>query len=253
MKCYWINQTKYKYEDIIIDDNFLPIICVSASKSNDNDHRIYYSWDYIAGAGDDDERWSNGLIPDIIYSHIDDIKNAVDPDIFQEDVNNWIKLYHSNNNNLIKDIIIKPLHIYLEKEPLTTKENIGIINISKDNYNIKTSKYHFYYPLECNKKYRMNWRYKIIPDIINIFSIFIRNNIFEIHIISDDLFKLDIGILLILLCNYYDNDFKLIDKNNKLTKEEINNRFCYLQQYLNTVLVPRWIRQSINTFFISDC
>lgn len=59
--------------------DFTPIILVCASSSSGN----YYhrssseiSWNYISGAGDDEESWARGLSPNLFWSHAYDLINS---------------------------------------------------------------------------------------------------------------------------------------------------------------------------------
>ncbi|CAA0838623.1 initiator tRNA phosphoribosyl transferase family protein [Striga hermonthica] len=56
--------------------DFTPIILVSASSSDGTfQHRTTseFSWNYIAGAGDDEESWARGLSPHLFWKHAYDI------------------------------------------------------------------------------------------------------------------------------------------------------------------------------------
>ncbi|KAH7855854.1 hypothetical protein Vadar_029736 [Vaccinium darrowii] len=59
--------------------DFTPIILVSASSSSGNfQHRTTseFSWNYIPGAGDDEESWARGLSPSLFWNHVYDLINS---------------------------------------------------------------------------------------------------------------------------------------------------------------------------------
>ncbi|KAL3825194.1 hypothetical protein ACJIZ3_021223 [Penstemon smallii] len=67
----WLNEVPH-YDSW----DFTPIILVSASSSTGRlQHHTTseFSWNYIAGAGDDEESWARGLSPDVFWKHAYDI------------------------------------------------------------------------------------------------------------------------------------------------------------------------------------
>lgn len=59
--------------------DFTPIILVSASSSMGvSQHRTTseFSWNYIPGAGDDEESWARGLSPGLFWNHVYDLINS---------------------------------------------------------------------------------------------------------------------------------------------------------------------------------
>ncbi|XP_021807288.1 tRNA A64-2'-O-ribosylphosphate transferase isoform X1 [Prunus avium] len=79
----WISQKTVIWLNEVPDHDswdFTPIILVSASASNGvvQQHRTSseFSWNYIAGAGDDEESWARGLTPTLFWNHAYEIINA---------------------------------------------------------------------------------------------------------------------------------------------------------------------------------
>ncbi|XP_004503482.1 tRNA A64-2'-O-ribosylphosphate transferase isoform X1 [Cicer arietinum] len=59
--------------------DFTPIILVSASSSNgasQHSTTSEFSWNYIPGAGDDEESWARGLTPPLFWNHVYDLINS---------------------------------------------------------------------------------------------------------------------------------------------------------------------------------
>lgn len=59
--------------------DFTPIILISASSSSGNfQHRTTseFSWNYIPGAGDDEESWARALSPSLFWNHVYDFINS---------------------------------------------------------------------------------------------------------------------------------------------------------------------------------
>ncbi|ONH97945.1 hypothetical protein PRUPE_7G220200 [Prunus persica] len=79
----WISQKTVIWLNEVPDHDswdFTPIILVSASASNDvvqqHSTSSEFSWNYIAGAGDDEESWARGLTPTLFWNHAYEIINA---------------------------------------------------------------------------------------------------------------------------------------------------------------------------------
>ena len=60
------------------NERTVPIILLCCSRDIDpQDQEQHYSWEYIKGAGDDEENWARGLTPSVFWAHIDDILSPV--------------------------------------------------------------------------------------------------------------------------------------------------------------------------------
>lgn len=73
--------------------DFTPIILLCASSSDGTfQHRTTseFSWNYIAGAGDDEESWARGLSPHLFWKHAYDIISA-GPDLCNQKVANIVE------------------------------------------------------------------------------------------------------------------------------------------------------------------
>ncbi|KAL8502911.1 hypothetical protein ACS0TY_021873 [Phlomoides rotata] len=68
--------------------DFTPVMLVSASSSSFTSQQrttSKFSWNYIAGAGDDEESWARGLSPDLFWKHAYDIISS-DPDLCNQKI-----------------------------------------------------------------------------------------------------------------------------------------------------------------------
>ncbi|GER45887.1 initiator tRNA phosphoribosyl transferase family protein, partial [Striga asiatica] len=73
--------------------DFTPIILVSASSSDgtfQNRTTSEFSWNYIAGAGDDEESWARGLAPHLFWKHAYDIISS-GPDLCNQKIANIVE------------------------------------------------------------------------------------------------------------------------------------------------------------------
>lgn len=92
----WISQKTVIWLNEVPDYDswdFTPIILISASSSSDAlQHRTSseFSWNYIAGAGDDEESWARGLSPDLFWKHAYDIVSS-GPDLCNQKIANIVE------------------------------------------------------------------------------------------------------------------------------------------------------------------
>jgi len=66
--------------------SFTPLLLLSASAAKKARHVSEQSWEYIQGAGDDEEHWACGLTPDLFWKNKDRILSSHDPHTVEETV-----------------------------------------------------------------------------------------------------------------------------------------------------------------------
>ncbi|KAJ1437998.1 Senescence/spartin-associated [Sesbania bispinosa] len=94
--------------------DFTPIILVSASSSiGISQHRTTseFSWNYIPGAGDDEESWARGLSPTLFWNHVYDLINS-GPDVCNQKVADIVeksRVRHAYKGKSAPQIKVKPL------------------------------------------------------------------------------------------------------------------------------------------------
>ncbi|KAD6454954.1 hypothetical protein E3N88_09660 [Mikania micrantha] len=112
----WISQKTVIWLNEVPDYNdwdFTPIILISASASSD----IYrqktsseFCWNYIAGAGDDEESWARGLTPVLFWNNVYDIISS-GPDVCNQTVANIVekdRVFHSQRGQNAPQVSVKP-------------------------------------------------------------------------------------------------------------------------------------------------
>lgn len=93
--------------------DFTPIILVSASASGYNfQHRTtsQFSWNYIPGAGDDEESWARGLSPELFWKHAYDIISS-GPDLCNQKVADIVekdRVHRSQRGEVAHQVSVKP-------------------------------------------------------------------------------------------------------------------------------------------------
>lgn len=116
--------------------DFTPIILVSASSSiGVSQHRTTseFSWNYIPGAGDDEESWARGLSPPLFWNHVYDLINS-GPDACNQKVADIVeksRVHRAYRGESAPQIRIKPLESdslsYEELSPASDISNIKVV------------------------------------------------------------------------------------------------------------------------------
>ncbi|XP_017440754.1 uncharacterized protein C3F10.06c isoform X2 [Vigna angularis] len=94
--------------------DFTPIILVSASSSvgvSQHGTTSEFSWNYIPGAGDDEESWARGLSPVLFWKHVYDLINS-GPDVCNQKVADIVEKSRVNRayrGESAPQITVKPL------------------------------------------------------------------------------------------------------------------------------------------------
>lgn len=93
--------------------DFTPIILISASASSD----IYrqktsseFSWNYMAGAGDDEESWARGLTPLLFWNNVYDLISS-GPDVCNQMVANIVekdRVFRAQRGQNAPQVSVKP-------------------------------------------------------------------------------------------------------------------------------------------------
>ncbi|GAB4820799.1 hypothetical protein N2152v2_007845 [Parachlorella kessleri] len=89
LRCIWLSQESRIWTDQVVDTSqlsFTPLVLVSASLPNARERRqlvlntgpdpLHVVFDYVPGAGDDEESWAHGLTPALMWRHQHDLLAA---------------------------------------------------------------------------------------------------------------------------------------------------------------------------------
>lgn len=93
--------------------DFTPIILVSTSSSNgilEQRTSSEFSWNYIPGAGDDEESWARGLSPSLFWKNVYDFINS-GPDLCNQKVADMVekdRVYRAQRGQNAPQVSIKP-------------------------------------------------------------------------------------------------------------------------------------------------
>ncbi|KAG7569931.1 Rit1 DUSP-like domain [Arabidopsis thaliana x Arabidopsis arenosa] len=91
--------------------DFTPLILVSASASGELQNRTSseFSWNYIPGAGDDEESWARGLSPNVFWTHVDDLIHS-GPDLCNQKVAEIVendRVYRAQRGQEAPQVVVK--------------------------------------------------------------------------------------------------------------------------------------------------
>ncbi|XP_020215947.1 uncharacterized protein C3F10.06c isoform X1 [Cajanus cajan] len=125
--------------------DFTPIILVSASSSvGISQHRTTseFSWNYIPGAGDDEESWARGLSPGLFWKHVYDLINS-GPDVCNQKVADMVeksrvsRAYRGENVPQVTVKSLKSASLSHEESSVTyDASNVVIDNESSEDFGI---------------------------------------------------------------------------------------------------------------------
>ncbi|XP_057545708.1 uncharacterized protein C3F10.06c isoform X2 [Amaranthus tricolor] len=111
----WISQKSVIWLNEVPDHDswdFTPIILVSASSSNGflpQRTSSEFSWNYIPGAGDDEESWARGLTPILFWNHVYDLIDG-GPDLCNQKVSEIVekdRVYRAQRGLDASQVIVK--------------------------------------------------------------------------------------------------------------------------------------------------
>ncbi|XP_050940848.1 uncharacterized protein C3F10.06c isoform X2 [Cucumis melo] len=111
----WISQRSVIWLNEVPDHDswdFTPIILVTASFSTgvvQQRTTTEFSWNYISGAGDDEESWARGLTPNLFWNHAHDLMSS-GPDICNQKVAEIVekdRVYRALRGNDAPQISVK--------------------------------------------------------------------------------------------------------------------------------------------------
>ncbi|KAF5481960.1 hypothetical protein F2P56_002568 [Juglans regia] len=140
----WISQKTVIWLNEVPDHDswdFTPIILLSASSSNGIiQHRSIseFSWNYIAGAGDDEESWARGLSPNLFWGHAYDLISA-GPDLCNQKVADMVekdRVYRSQRGQNAPQVTVKASKssVHLSQGEVPQSLDIPNIEIDKKSY-----------------------------------------------------------------------------------------------------------------------
>nr|AKM76541.1 initiator tRNA phosphoribosyl transferase family protein [Hypseocharis bilobata] len=138
----WISQKTVIWLNEVPDHDswdFTPIILVSASSATGIIQRrttTEFSWNYIPGAGDDEESWARGLSPDLFWNNAYNIINS-GPDLCNQKVANMVekdRVYHAQRGQNAPQVTVKPSKLSPSSSNPSSVEPV----LSLDNLDIKS-------------------------------------------------------------------------------------------------------------------
>lgn len=112
----WISQKSVIWINEVPDYDswdFTPVILLSASSTSGlTQHRTTseFSWNYIPGAGDDEESWARGLSPNLFWNHAFDLISS-GPELCNQKVADIVekdRVYHAQRGQNAPQITAKP-------------------------------------------------------------------------------------------------------------------------------------------------
>ncbi|KAI7726724.1 hypothetical protein M8C21_002260 [Ambrosia artemisiifolia] len=149
----WISQKTVIWLNEVPDYKsweFTPIILISASASND----IYrqkksseFSWNYIAGAGDDEESWARGLTPLLFWNNVYDLISS-GPDVCNQMVANIVekdRVFRSQRGQNAPQVSVKPTKLESTRSTQFQDQPLDIIMENGNNGDLLDDEHGIYW------------------------------------------------------------------------------------------------------------
>lgn len=143
----WISQKTVIWLNEVPDHDswdFTPIILVSASSQSgivQNRTTSEFSWNYIPGAGDDEESWARGLTPNLFWKNAYDLINS-GPDVCNQKVADIVekdRVYRAQRGQIAPQVILKYSKLSGNSSNLSHVEPRLSSDISDLNIDLKAS------------------------------------------------------------------------------------------------------------------
>lgn len=88
LRAMWVSPESTLYPIDFLSLPFTPIVCISASRVvSSEEFRMRRSWPYIQGAGDDEENWANGLVPEVFWKYHKELLAIEQSDLCESRIN----------------------------------------------------------------------------------------------------------------------------------------------------------------------
>lgn len=143
----WISQKSVIWLNEVPDHDswdFTPIILVSASSPSgviQQRSTTEYSWNYIPGAGDDEESWARGLTPNLFWSHVYDLINS-GPDVCNQkvaDIGEKDRVYCAQRGQIAPQVTVKHPKLLGNSTDFSVVNDSVSSNISNCKIDLKSS------------------------------------------------------------------------------------------------------------------
>jgi hypothetical protein len=235
------------YNKILLDNN-IPIICLSVG----NHDRIYMEnqidrkLQYILGAGDDEEMWSNGLTSELFWKNHKRYLDYED----DETIINAVKL-SINDNYLNKEVpaiyLIENLGI-LSRQPKNDKRDPNMFSIR-----IITNVANFTKNIGIFDLKSKNCLLSIIDKMNTTIENLYKYNINHIEFICND-FRVSLAIMVSIMVKFkniiFNRHLNLSD-DEPITKQYIRRIISYVYQFSGIYHIPRDFCKQLNKYYIN--
>lgn len=143
----WISQKSVIWLNEVPDHDswdFTPIILVSASSPSgviQSRTTSEFSWNYIPGAGDDEESWARGLTPKLFWNNAYDLISS-GPDVCNQKVADIVeknRVYRAQRGQVAPQVHVKPSKVLGNSSDLSCLEPPLSSDISNLKIDLKSS------------------------------------------------------------------------------------------------------------------
>ena len=235
------------YYKSILDDNNIPIICLSVGNHDRifMENQIDRQFQYILGAGDDEEMWSDGLTSKLFWQNPELYLNCNNNEMIKNIIISSLN-YESNIKNMIFISFLNNTVTFTEQSTEDTRPNnmlsikvfTNVANFTKNIgiYNLKTN----------------NCLLNILEKTNRMIAKLYQFNIKKIQFICNN-FRVSLAVLVSIMVKFRDITFNSnlsLSENQSVTKQYIRKIISYLYQFTGPYQLPRDFCKQLNKYYI---
>ncbi|KAI6247338.1 tRNA A64-2'-O-ribosylphosphate transferase [Erysiphe necator] len=261
----WVTPDSVFSDEKLNFPDFHPVICCTVSRHIEGGELSASG--YIQGAGDDTENWAHGLTPELFWEKIEElllISNSDLPDYIEK-----LVLVQKSSSKCIKKEMrcIRPTSCLFitsisELDDTTTCPNSCLILLLPDSKENVILNNKIMIGIGREKLAARNLR-KTLPLITNFVASKVKNkniklknneNNFKIIVACETGKESSIGVALVILCLFFDDDANLMEihrDKRAINKSFIKSRLSWISVSIPEVNPRRATLQSVNNFLMS--
>jgi len=236
-----------EYYQNIINNNNIPLICLSVG-NNDSifmENQIDRQFNYILGAGDDEEMWSLGLTSELFWMNTNLYLECVDDTMLHENITSTLSTI-----KYVKDVSI----LSLFDGAVSCVEQSASDNRHPNMFSIRviTSIANFNKNIGIYDVKENNCLIDIIHKTNRLIHTLGRYTITHIEFICNN-FRVSLAVLVSIMVKFRDITFNTdlhISDNQPITKEYIRKIISYVYRFSESFQIPRDFCKQLNKYYI---
>jgi len=231
----------------ILDNNSIPLICLSVG-NNDSvfiENQIDRQFNYILGAGDDEEMWSMGLTADLFWKNPKLYIDCIDENILINTIKS-IVLHENKTSDTNMLTLLEGKVIFIEQS-VSDQRHPNMVSIR-----VITSIATFNKNIDIYDLKKKNSLIDIIHKTNRLIKTVYMYNITHIEFICNN-FSVSLAALVSIMIKFrnitFNNELNILD-NQPINKEYIRKIISYIYRYSGAYQMSRDFCKQLNKYYI---